>query len=296
MIDSLLTTVNSARILVLSLDERGLVTSAAGGDFEVLGVDRESIVGKPLHKIKNLPVTRSHFKTVKASKKSITVTVPIKNKIYESTLEPSLDSKGDIASVGVVAIDVTNRLELERRLDDDRFHATAAQRINSLAGMANGLAHEINNPLAIISGFSQQIEEMLEQDNLNKEEAKRIMGRIIGNCDRIHGIISNLQEFSRNAGEDPLKEEKVSELLQESYELCRGRFESKDVEMNLPEPDDILIECRAIQIKQVLFNVLVNAQEAASEVKDSWVRVDVRPRLPKRSCSCLYREHRGFQY
>ena len=76
-----------------------------------------------------------------------------------------------------------------------------------MAGLANGLAHEINNPLAIISGFSQQIDDMLSKDQIDKPRVRRIIKRMVFTCDRIHHIICGLQDFSRSAGDDPIREE-----------------------------------------------------------------------------------------
>ena len=68
----------------------------------------------------------------------------------------------------------------------------------------------------------------------------------------------------------------VARMINETYELCRGRFESADVTFapgNIPE--DLICECRRVQVSQIIFNLLVNAQQAAADHTDPWVKIQV---------------------
>ena len=268
--------IKNAKLILFCLDRNGILLALEGHDTEKLGLSNTQILGKSVFKFKNIPIQRSHFKEAYQEKKTILFTLPIKTYVYETTLTPILDDKGEVFSLTGVAIDVTSRIRTEHQLDEERYRATAAQRINSLAGIANGLAHEINNPLAIISGFSQHISAMVEEENFDRAVVTKILARIVNSCERIHEIIKGLQNFSRNADDDPILKEPLHKIIEETYALCEARFKSDGTRLVCHQlPSKLKLECRSVQISQAIFNILLNAQEAAAKSSENEVKIEV---------------------
>jgi len=262
--------------LLFTVDKKGNLCSIAGREVKKLNLDIKAILGKSVFKTKNFPVTRTHLKHSLSGVKS-TFTVNIKGFIYETILSPIISENGDTIGSSGFSTDVTKRIEMEQAIDEERYRATAAQRINSLAGMANGLAHEINNPLAIISGFSQQLQELAKGENLENPLFNKGLDRIISNSDRIHTIITSLQNFSRDAGNDPFESVDIREVFETIEQLYIRRFEIAGVELQIAlQEEEISFFCRKVQIMQTLFNLTINALEAASQGENGWVRVSVQ--------------------
>lgn len=123
--------------------------------------------------------------------------------------------------------------------------------------LAAGLAHEVGNPLASISGVVQRLlAEELEPGLRGRLE------RILDLVDRIDGIIRGLQQFS--SGDRPATEPVDAwRLAREAVELAADRTEAAGIEVRYEEP---VGPCRVLaaadQLRQVLVNLAVNAVRA----------------------------------
>lgn len=144
----------------------------------------------------------------------------------------------------------------------------------ALGEMAGGIAHEINNPLAIIRANAGVIRRLLRPEEINREKISEIAEKIDSTVDRIAKIVSGLRTFSREAGNDPLEDVSAREVIEQTMEFCEARFRSRGIPLEIDIPaSDLLITCRRVQISQVLLNLLNNAFDAVKDSKEPWVRV-----------------------
>jgi signal transduction histidine kinase len=148
-------------------------------------------------------------------------------------------------------------------------------RLASLGEMASGVAHEINNPLAIIVGTAEKVKRMLHDPVKSKEQIDAEMDKLITIAFRAGKISSGLLTFSRDAKNDPFQACQTGHLLQETLNLCQERFKAHHVELKINHFPDIEMECREGQIIQVLLNLLNNAFDAVRTLPDKWVQLDL---------------------
>jgi C4-dicarboxylate-specific signal transduction histidine kinase len=146
----------------------------------------------------------------------------------------------------------------------------------SLGEMAGGIAHEINNPLMIISGYAENLAAVIRKEHLNEERALAFYERIQKATDRIRKIISGLQNLSRDVTDDECHEITLGALIRDALSLCETRFSHNGIALRvkLPEPD-ITLCCNAGQIWQVLINLLNNAYDAIEHKDEPWVEIRV---------------------
>lgn len=182
-----------------------------------------------------------------------------------------LDQQGNVTRMVAVNIDMTERRRLQAQLE-------ASSRLSSLGMMAGGIAHEINNPLTIIHAYASDLvdaakagEELLREDVLRK-----CMG-IRETAVRIARIVQSLRRIAREGSQDEFFPTSVAKIVQETLEMCRERFRIKRVKLIVPEIDPSLkVNCREVQIAQVLLNLFQNAFDAVmDEPGERWVRLDV---------------------
>ena len=140
--------------------------------------------------------------------------------------------------------------------------------------MAAGMAHEINNPLAIIVGKSAQTRRLLASE-MPPDKAK-----IAANLDiiestgqRIAKIIKGLRAFSRDSSRDDMKSEPVEEIVADALGLCQERFRNHGVELRHTIENRAALNCRAAQLVQVLTNLLGNAFDAVQGTERPWVDI-----------------------
>lgn len=153
-------------------------------------------------------------------------------------------------------------------------------RLSDLGELSAGIAHEINNPLAIISGMADEVLFQLENDeDIDRSQLKFLGNKIIQNTERISKIIKGLRAFVRDGSTDPFKEESINKILQESIDICQTSLAKKNIDLrykNRSEDDDILVRCRAIQLEQVIVNIVNNAKDAISTQESGWIEIDTR--------------------
>lgn len=177
-----------------------------------------------------------------------------------------------------IAADITYELsQREKELKQRQMALVASSRMSSLGQMASGMAHEINNPLAIISGKAQNLHSLLGQMPLNSEKAEQHIQVINSNVERIAKIIRGLRSIARDVPDDPFREVRAKDIMQDTLELCRSRFKHHEVQLIVPAEISTELVCyvRSEQIVQVLLNLLNNAFDAVESLQEKWVQVEV---------------------
>ncbi len=124
--------------------------------------------------------------------------------------------------------------------------------------LAAGIAHEIRNPMASISGSIQMLKESLDEDDVNS----RLMDIMLREVNRLNHLVNDFLLFARPKPVD-LQEFDLSQLTIESLELFKnsGNWTDK-LRVETDFKQDIKLESDPEQIKQVLWNLFLNASEA----------------------------------
>lgn len=148
-------------------------------------------------------------------------------------------------------------------------------KMSALGEMAGGVAHEINTPLAVIQMRTEQVLENLEEDELDKELLANALRAIDDTVKRIAKIINGLRSFARDGRKDPISLYSVSKIVDETFSLCRERFNNHGVQLEYIRKQDVEILCRSVEISQVLLNLLNNSYDAIQGFSDKWVKVEL---------------------
>jgi PAS domain S-box-containing protein len=173
--------------------------------------------------------------------------------------------------------DITERKQIERELDTSRAQAVSSAHLSALGMMAGNIAHEINNPLAIIHASASNLLEMAEAGTPPLNELQNASTRIKHTANRISKIVKSLRQISRDGSVDPFQRTSVGEIVEHALELCKERFRVHSVRLDTSAVDpSLFISCREVQIAQVLLNLLQNAFDAVADLPgDRWVRLEV---------------------
>ncbi|QDK45310.1 PAS domain-containing sensor histidine kinase [Bdellovibrio sp. ZAP7] len=174
-----------------------------------------------------------------------------------------------------VAWDSTREIQTEKQIAETQAKMISAAKMAALGEMSGGIAHEINNPLTVIQARSFQLTQMVEQEKLDPEKIKQAAESISKTADKIARIIKSLRSFSREGEQDPFELVSAKAMVEETLEFCKTRFYNYGVELEVsPIDEDFEIECRVIQVEQVLLNLLNNSFDAAQKSEEKWIRVD----------------------
>lgn len=189
-----------------------------------------------------------------------------------------LTSARKTESTLVSFVDVTEKVEQEKIIEMQRQEIVAKSKLSALGEMAGGIAHEINNPLAVIQSKAEDLEEMAEDNELNSEETRALSQKIQNTVDRISKIVTGLRVFSRDGSNDDFQWVNSHTLIDETLELCRAKVEHAGVELRSTLPgSETLLWCRQVQISQVLLNLITNSLHAVEDLPEKWIHVEVTP-------------------
>lgn len=163
-----------------------------------------------------------------------------------------------------------------KELEDSRLQLINASKMASLGEMASGLAHEINNPLAIIQGKVKVISLMLEDMNIRNPQLTIEVDKIKTTTERIEKIVKGLRNFSRPAQYDPFEPTSLSKIIQETLDLCSEKFKAEGISIIIQDIPKIYIACRPSQISQVLINLFNNSRDAIRGQDIKWIELSFK--------------------
>ena len=160
----------------------------------------------------------------------------------------------------------------EEKLKEAEFRARmeqqmiATERLASLGTLAAGVAHEINNPLAIIKESAGWMKLILNKEELaqmpRKQDFSKALGKIENAIERARRITHQLLGSVKET-DSALAEIKINELTDEAVDLVKKEAKNKDIEITTEiDPSTATIWSDPYKLRQVLINLITNAVHA----------------------------------
>jgi PAS domain S-box-containing protein len=254
---------NNTQSMILVLDTVGLVSYANRRCFEA-GYREPDLMGQLLVQMVPLarrPVLAEALERTLQGSALDNLEIPLlrgngTTGQFSISLSPMRDEQGDINSVVVVMTDVTDASHLQAKL----MHT---EKMAALGQLVSGVAHEVNNPLAAIVGFT----DLLLENPAVPQDAKDELRVILQEAQRTRVIVQNLLSFARQmpAQREPVR---VNSVLQQTLKLRAYDFSNHGVEMSEHYEEGLpLIIGDPYQLQQVFLNILNNAYDAIQDVR-----------------------------
>jgi len=163
--------------------------------------------------------------------------------------------------------------EHQKALEEQRAQMLHSARMASIGSLAGTVAHEINNPLAIISMNAEVLlRESIDNQTLPSAFRTRIQS-IRKLTMRISEIVKLLLSLSREEISDPMKKTPLKEVIYNAVEISVGKFANQNIQLQVDLVPELFLNCRSAQISQVLLNLLDNAFDAIQELEVKWVHI-----------------------
>lgn len=152
-------------------------------------------------------------------------------------------------------------------------HSFQQAKMSTLGEMAANIAHEINNPLAIISGKTQIITNEINSGTFDLIKLNSDLNKIVKTIGRIDRIVKGIKLISRSSEADVYEFVTIERLVQETLELCNERIYFHQIDLRIKDSLKISIECRPTQIVQVLLNLVGNSIDAVETNAVKWIEI-----------------------
>lgn len=174
--------------------------------------------------------------------------------------------------------EVHEREEAESRNQRLSAQLTHAERVSTMGHLTAGLAHELNQPLAAITNYTEACEVLLTDEVSGQQigRVRELVAKVKRSAMRAGQIVRRMRNFVRpNAAvQDRIA---INVLVEEIVELCRTEVAAADAELKfelLAHSDEVHAD--AIQIQQVLVNLVQNALQALVAAKSRERTVTIR--------------------
>jgi PAS domain S-box-containing protein len=171
------------------------------------------------------------------------------------TITPYREATGLIVGYMGIAVDLSEQKKMEQQI-------LRQDRLASIGMLAGGLAHEIGNPLGVIRGRA----ELAMQQVKGNAVAEQNLEIVIGQIDRISGLIQSLLRVSRVPEQILLRETDLYHSVQEAFLLTSEACRQAGVDLRLRNLDD-KVYAEPSHLQQLLLNLIINSLHAIEEQK-----------------------------
>jgi two-component system sensor histidine kinase PilS (NtrC family) len=174
----------------------------------------------------------------------------------------ALEGAGEGNYVALIE-DRTDLKRLEERLRQN-------EKLAAIGGLAAGIAHEIRNPLAGISGSI----EMLTQSTTNDDD-KKLMAIVMREIDRLNNLITEFLDYARPEG-FPTERTNISDLLSEVVQVAsKNKNIPGGLQHDLQIAKNIFIPANANKLRQAFLNIIINAYQAMGDTPHPILRISL---------------------
>jgi PAS domain S-box-containing protein len=228
-------------------------TSAMGAGLTRLGLKQNQVVGMSLPEY--FETSDQSFKPIAAHRRAMTgepttFHVEWKGGSYACHVEPLRDASGQLQGAICMALDITDRRQLEEQLRQ-------SQKMEAVGRLAGGIAHDFNNLLMVIQGYADLLADRLAAGDPLRRNAEQIQTA----SQRATSLTRQLLAFSRKQMLAP-KIISIQSIFVDMERILR-RLIGEDIQLETSSTADVgLIKADRSQIEQVILNLAVNARDA----------------------------------
>ncbi|HTY61129.1 MAG TPA: ATP-binding protein [Acidobacteriota bacterium] len=182
------------------------------------------------------------------------VALPVMDGVFQISVSPWYDKNNRMVGSIHVAKDISNERQLQQQL-------IQSEKLSAIGELISGIAHELNNPLTGVMGYSQLLQLRKDLDDRAKDNLLKINNLAL----RCQKIVQNLLSFARKQKPERTLSD-INDILEKtvelrSYELQVNNIElTRELDRHLPKTI-----ADAHQLQQVFLNVLTNAEQAMLE-------------------------------
>lgn len=182
-----------------------------------------------------------------------TIHLPDRRKRYLLTTRFPIFEDNAMTALGGVVIDITERTEAAQQRRQLERQLQQAQKMEALGTLAGGVAHDFNNILAAVIGYTQIALADLPKDSANRQYLERVLEA----GERASALVKQILTFSRKSELEP-QPVQVSIIVKEVLKLVRATLPvTIDMVQNIKS--DAVVMADPIQIHQVMMNLCANA-------------------------------------
>jgi two-component system sensor histidine kinase DctS len=168
-------------------------------------------------------------------------------------------------------------IKSEKTIFEQQQNLIHAEQLSAIGEMAAGIAHEVNNPLAVIASTTAMLRIKNERKELDYATLLESLNNIENTVLRASNIVVGLRNISRTTNEEERSLTFMDDILNDVLAICKERLKNYSVDLIIEDSPitKMKVNCNRVQISQVLLNLFNNALDAIKETQDKkWIRMN----------------------
>ena len=181
-----------------------------------------------------------------------------------------------LASLTFTLENLIKRIDQYNAVLEAQMIKVHSSKMSTLGEMAAGIAHELNNPLAIIHGMAWMTKTKIIEGSSKTEMIVENLDKIMKMTERSTKIIKGLRIFSRDAVNDAMEKIELNRVIEDTLELCKSRVQSRHIRVDWEAVGEYFAWGKSVQISQVVLNLINNASDAIEGSIDPWIKIQIK--------------------
>lgn len=177
--------------------------------------------------------------------------------------------------IGLFSISRWQMNSAYKKIKDQQSELIHISNIAALGEMSGGIAHEINNPLQILSTQISLLKRQLGTIEQVPEKVLKVLDQMDSTVQRISKLVKGLRNLSRNVASDPQTIFPVSDAIDDMLAVSAQKLKHLDIDLQIEGDTSIKIKGHMVQLSQVFINMINNAVDAIDGHDDKWIQVYV---------------------
>lgn len=182
-------------------------------------------------------------------------------------------TKNPRKSMLVIAEPIQKIKEAQDAVHFERLRTEHSSRMASLGNMASQMAHEINNPLAVIIARAEQLQEQIQEKKISRSEFKSHLDRILHTGSRIQKIIKTLKSFVLWEEDQPVVWAPLESVILDVTLLIEQSIGTSGLQLKVQEIPKVEVRCRLAPLIQTIHNLLSNSIDALRGAEFGWIEI-----------------------
>jgi len=150
-----------------------------------------------------------------------------------------------------------------QELRDSTINLVQTEKMSALGELTAGIAHELNQPLNMISIICQSILRDIEKERFKQESLEAEMNNVIGQIKKMSSIINHMRIFTRQTDASELEMADINTIILNTLKLSEQQLKNHNISLVKELTSrELKIVCHPIRLEQVLLNLLSNAHHA----------------------------------
>lgn len=250
--------VESAEDFIFSVSPGGYLKSMNSYTARFFGGRPEAFAGCHLSALFDEPVAKKQLRLIRmvsafgrGERDKFQLTLGERPIWIDASFMPLKDKAGKVSDILCIARDITENKTLERQLIN-------AEKLASMGTLAAGVAHEVNNPLAVILGFCDLLLQKTDPHSQSYQDLKTIERQGLL-CKR---VVENLLSFSR-LKTGPAEMTDINECLDDILHVVKHTLKMNAIALTVTKTANMpLVTANPRQLQQVFLNLINNAMAA----------------------------------